>query len=237
MTPPDHDRQAGSHGRSWDSPFLKPDPPPPPRGMPPGARRVLVLVVALATVVAGWSLRDRVGLGPARDVSLAPVAVTPPTPGALAAATRDTGRPGSGAAPTDSVAADELLLIDPRQLVGTWHHGDARSQYGDSLVLELRADGDAASAERRYTLDRSGWHVARAARAGAWSVRYRASRPPQLCTAWRTPKATESCDTVELLDDSTDGRVLLRYAGRHWTRGRSAATSPTARATPPARRR
>jgi hypothetical protein len=237
VTSPDHDRQTGSPGRTWDSPFLKPDPAPPPRGTPPGVRRVLVLVVALATVVAGWSLRDRVGLGPSRDVSLAPVAVTPVASGSLRAAAPDSARPAAAAPASDSVAADELLLIDPRQLVGTWHHGDARSQYGDSLVLELRADGDAASAERRYTLDRSGWHVARAARAGVWSVRYRASRPPQLCTAWRTPKATESCDSVELLDDSTDGRLLLRYAGRHWTRGRRPATPPGSRPTPPPRRR
>ena len=84
--------------------------------------------------------------------------------------------------------------------------------------LELRADGEARSAERRYTLDRTGWHVARSTREGAWSIRYRASRPPQLCTAWRTPKVVETCEPVELLDDSADGRMLLRFAGRHWAR-------------------
>ena len=228
MTPPDLDRRSDAAGRHWDSPFLKPDPAfdrPPERGAPPGVRRVLVLVVVLATAVGLWSMRASLGLGPTREVTLArPAAPTLPGDTSAAAVRADSARPASAAAtlaaPIVDSAADsaDALLLDPRLLVGTWHHGDARSQYGDSLVLELRADGEARSAERRYTLDRTGWHVARSSREGAWSIRYRASRPPQLCTAWRTPKVVETCEPVELLDDSADGRMLLRFAGRHWAR-------------------
>ena len=167
VTPPDHESRSDGTGRTWDSPFLKPEPawrpPVEESGAPPGVRRALILVIVVATAAAVWSLRAPLGLVRAHEISLAGRA-------GLSAGTRageleaaplpDSGAPAPGRTPLVAAAdsADEaaMLLLDPRRLIGTWHHGDASSQYGDSLVLDLRADGEALSAERRYTLDRKG---------------------------------------------------------------------------------
>ena len=247
MTPPDHESRSDGTGRNWDSPFLKPDPawrpPVEESGAPPGVRRALILVIAVATAAAVWSLRGSLGFARAHEISLAGRA-------GLAAGTRSgeleaAPLPDSAAASrgrtalltaADSADATAMLLLDPRRLIGTWHHGDATSQYGDSLVLDLRADGEALSAERRYLLDRKGWHVSRTSRTGSWTVRYRGTRPAQLCTSWRTPTAAEACDRIELLDDSTDGRMLLRFAGRHWTLELPSREADTPRVARPTRR-
>ena len=115
-----------------------------------------------------------------------------------------------------SASADSapVLLPHPPALIGRWIHGDPRTKYGDSLTMVLNADGTAKATERRYILDRTGWHPARVAREGRWEMRY--GRNERLCTFWEKPKQTESCEPVDLSTDTASDLPLLRYAGRHW---------------------
>jgi hypothetical protein len=107
-----------------------------------------------------------------------------------------------------------VLVPHPSLLVGHWYHGDKRTKYGDSLSLVLNEDGTATATERRYVLDRSGWHVSRVAREGRWEMRY--GRTDRLCAVWEKPTKVENCESVALTSDSATEQPLLRYAGRHW---------------------
>jgi hypothetical protein len=129
---------------------------------------------------------------------------------AATAERRPTGTGDTGAA-ADSAP---VLLPHPPALVGHWYHGDARTKYGDSLTMVLNADGTATAEERRYTLDRTGWHIARTEREGRWEIRY--GRTERLCAIWERPTKMESCEPVALLTDTVSDLPLLRYAGRHW---------------------
>jgi hypothetical protein len=121
--------------------------------------------------------------------------------------------------PPPGVAADSAVLPTRGALVGVWAHGDRRSSLGDSLTLELRADGAARLAERRFALDgRNRWSLARPQRTGAWAVRGGAGA--ELCITWHSPApVTSTCERV--LRDSVESGRILTYGGRHWREQRS----------------
>ena len=134
-----------------------------------------------------------------------------------------TARPGArDSAPVGDTVT--LRLPHPPHMIGRWYHGDQRSEFGDSLTLVLNENGTAELLERHYTLDRTGWHLARVERQGSWSMRYRGSRV-QLCTKWTTPTAVDDCSRADVLPDTIpDEPPLIEYAGRQWRK--SAAGTP-----------
>jgi hypothetical protein len=210
----------------WPSPFLKPAPHHesfPPDGPERRWVRPLFLAALAAACITGiWYFRASLGLTPATVISLAP-----PDSGAAGQLVGDTGaKPAFSASEARHAAAEAAArgmpdslrqrIYDATRLVGTWYHGDTRSKYGDSLTLSLVGDGTASALERRYSLDRTGWHVARVNRSGTWSVLVRAGRAVQLCTAWTSPKRVRACDDLEIVRDTLGTPPILQFAGRHW---------------------
>ena len=117
-------------------------------------------------------------------------------------------------ATTAAPAAETTRPAHPPTLLGTWTHGDGRSQHGDSLLLELRADGTARGSERRYALDGGkGWRAVRVAHVGRWEMRYGTFGGARLCVTWRGA-GDAHCESA-VVDQSSAGPVLT-YGGRHW---------------------
>ncbi|MGZ8491504.1 MAG: serine/threonine-protein kinase, partial [Gemmatirosa sp.] len=131
--------------------------------------------------------------------------------------------PPVGAAPAigpmlGGTANDSAPTLAQRSvaMVGTWHHGDARSRLSDSLTLVLRDDGTAHETQRRMSLDaRDGWRVERDRREGLWELRADALARVELCITWHTPQPPSTTCAPAATDVVEDGRRLT-YAGRHW---------------------
>jgi hypothetical protein len=115
---------------------------------------------------------------------------------------------------TAAARAELERPVHPPALLGAWAHGDRRSRHGDSLLLELRADGSARGSERRYAVDGAkGWRAVRVERVGRWEMRYGTFGGATLCVLWRSA-GRESCESA-VVDESAVGPVLT-YGGRHW---------------------
>jgi hypothetical protein len=87
----------------------------------------------------------------------------------------------------------------------------------------LRADGSAATLERRYEIliERGALRlISGVRRQGIWAVRYSgspASRPIELCTAWRIPERVTTCERFAV--DTLPEGPLLTFGGRYWRLG------------------
>lgn len=215
------------------------------------ARRLAVLALLGAGLLGaiGWTAFRLLDSGVASRAlatltgngDVAAAGTAPPGP-ARAPAAGDSAAADTAAAPAadsgDSArarlaAADSAAALEPphpANLVGRWHHGDSRSRYGDSLTLVLAPDGSATGHERRYGLDRTGWHPTRVEREGHWYVRYGGRRSPQLCTAWKTPQELGACSPM-VVDTVATGRIL-QFAGRHWRQESTDAAVTSADDTP-----
>ncbi|MDF1505744.1 hypothetical protein PYV61_22525, partial [Roseisolibacter sp. H3M3-2] len=138
------------------------------------------------------------------------------------------GAPAPVLPPAGALAqgGDSVPLPTRGELVGVWSHGDRRSSLGDSLTLELRADGAARLAERRFSLDRGNqWSLARPQRVGSWAVRGSDGTRPELCITWHQPAPPVStCERVQR--DSLPGGRILTYGGRHWREQLAPAPKP-----------
>lgn len=192
--------------------------------------------VALATAAAAGAWLT-IGRGEATAAPDSPRADTSRADSAGAVARADSARaPGADSArrpdsagqrPIAAAESTDVKSPHPPTLIGTWYHGDGRSRYGDSLVLELREDGTARSRERRWTLDRTGWHSSQLEREGSWAVRYRGSDRMELCTTWTKPQKVDVCERVFPMTDTTRAdRPLIEYAGRHWRLGTPPDSTP-----------
>lgn len=195
------------------------------------------LVVGLASVAVALALGVTAWLTVGREEATAAVDTT-----AADTTAADTTAAGSAAAGPDSALAAggdsaAARLPHPPAMIGTWVHGDGRSRYGDSLVLRLHENGTARLHERRWALDRTGWHSSQVERDGAWSMRYRGGDRTELCAEWARPEKVSSCDRIftgaDSTSDSTRTVRTLEYAGRHWRRVPDAVASDSA----PRRRR
>ena len=117
-------------------------------------------------------------------------------------------------APSSAPPEETARPAHPPALLGTWTHGDRRSRYGDSLLLELRADGTARGTDRRYAVDGAkGRRAVRAAHVGRWEMRYGTFGGATLCVTWRGAGDAQ-CESA-VVDESAAGPVLT-YGGRHW---------------------
>ena len=151
----------------------------------------------------------------ARPTSAPMPAPAPGTQARLAARVRGVLPFDGEAAPgQDSPPVAPKRPVHPPALLGAWAHGDGRSRYGDSLLLELRADGTARELARRYAPDGArGWRLMRVEHDGRWEVRYGTFGGSTLCVTWRA--AGEARCESAVVDRTADGAVLT-YGGRHW---------------------
>lgn len=190
----------------------------------------IVVAILAGAGVAMVGLRERQAAGESTVAARDDTTLVDTTTSAHAAGAGDTAH-------ADSIAADTapVHLPHPEVMLGTWHHGDSRSQYGDSLVLVLDGNGSARATERHWTLDAQGWHDSRVRRTGTWTLRYRGTERMDLCTEWVTPREFGSCERILLAQDSTlSDTIVMQYAGRHWRKvtrppGDGAARRPRSR--------
>ncbi|MDQ6885750.1 MAG: serine/threonine protein kinase [Gemmatimonadota bacterium] len=106
----------------------------------------------------------------------------------------------------------------PQALVGSWSHFSLKAPLSDSLTMLLRADGSAASRERRLGLGFSGWWNRVTTREGTWEVRSTALGGTRLCLSWRGKRGARVDETCNSFLLPADSLAPLAFAGRYWTR-------------------